>query len=233
MTINFITFGAGEEKYYDAVKRIVNQALKLNIFDNIVPYTDNDLKSDTEFWGQHSKFIENNHRGYGYWLWKPYIIKKSMEKLNDGDVLLYLDCGCELNIQKRNTLIKFFELVKSENIIGTKISIERLFNKMDLLLKLDMIDYSYTNSEQHQAGAIMMIVCDKTRAIVDEWYNIGSEYHFIDDSPSICENVNDFIEHRHDQSIFSLLTKKYGIFSNYSLYDCIEYNRNKSGIAFY
>ena len=233
MAIYFITFGAGEENYYHAVKRITQQGENLHVFDKIIAYTDTYLKSDTDFWGQHASFIENNTRGYGYWLWKPYIIKKTMELMNHGDILLYLDCGCELNIRKKDALIKFFELVKTELIIGTKISIEHLFNKMDLILKLDMNNDLYTNSEQHQAGAIMFYVCDKTYAIVNEWYKIGSEYHFIDDSTSISENVSNFVEHRHDQSIFSLLTKKYSVFSNYSLYDCIEYSRNKTGVAHY
>jgi hypothetical protein len=72
----FITFGAGGQNYYDAVNRLINQVKILNIFDKIIGYTDNDLKNDVEFWTKHSNFIENNKRGYGYWLWKPYIIKK-------------------------------------------------------------------------------------------------------------------------------------------------------------
>jgi len=51
----------------------------------------------------------------------------------------------------------------------------------------------------------------------------------IDDSPSISKNLDCFREHRHDQSIFSLLTKKYNIYSKRTLNDCIELSRNKSG----
>ena len=39
------------------------------------------------------------------------------------------------------------------------------------------------------------------------YYCIATNYHFIDDSPSILKNDNSFSEHRHDQSIFSLLIK--------------------------
>ena len=41
---------------------------------------------------------------HGFWLWKPFIIKKTMENMNDGDVLLYLDCGCELDNNKKDDL---------------------------------------------------------------------------------------------------------------------------------
>lgn len=67
--------------------------------------------------------------------------------------------------------------------------------------------------------------------MVNEWYELGCDYHNIDDSPSILKNIDGFIEHRHDQSIFSLLTKKYNLFSERSLYNSIHYIRNKSGIS--
>ena len=229
--IVFITFGAGGQNYYDAVERLTKQASNLNLFDKIIAYTDKDLINDNEFWTQHSNFIQNNSKGYGYWLWKSYIIKKTMETLNNDDILLYLDCGCELNINKKNILNTYFELVKNEYIIGTKISIEKYWNKMDLLLKLDMIDDKYLDTPMHQAGLILFNVCDKTRDLVNKWYELSSDYHNIDDSNSISKNLDCFIEHRHDQSIFSLLTKKYNVYSNYYLLNCIECNKNCTGIS--
>ena len=42
---------------------------------------------------------------------------------------------------------------------------------------------------------------------------ICSDYSMIDDSPSIENNITNFKVHRHDQSIFSILRKKYGTIS--------------------
>lgn len=229
--IIFITFGAGGQNYYDAIERLKNQASNLNVFNKIIAYTDKDLINDTEFWSQHSNFILSNSRGYGYWLWKSYVIKKTMETLNNDDILLYLDCGCEINIKKKNIIINFFELVKKEYIIGTKVCIEKEWNKMDLILKLDMLNDKYLNTKQNQAGALLFKICDNTRDLVNKWYELSSDYHNIDDTPSISKNLDCFKEHRHDQSLFSLLTKKYNLYSNYSLFDCIEYNRNKTGTS--
>jgi len=227
----FITFGAGAEHYTEAVNRLINQATSLELFDKIIGYNDSYLRNDIEFWNQHSTFIENNGRGYGYWLWKSYIIKKTMESMKDGDVLLYLDCGCELDIRKKEQIAHFLELVKNEYIIGAESGqIEKKYNKMDLIIKLNTLDEKYFDTIQHQAGAILFFVCDKTRNFVNEWYELGCDYHNIDDTPSIEPNFDCFIDHRHDQSVFSLLTKKYNLFSDkYSLFDCVEYIRNKSG----
>jgi hypothetical protein len=94
-----------------------------------------------------------------------------------------------------------------------------------------MLDDKYLNTPQHQGGTILFNICNKTRTLVNEWYELSSDYHNIDDSPSISENLNSFVEHRHDQSIFSLLTKKHNLFSNKTLFDFIECNRNRTGIS--
>lgn len=230
MSKEFITFGAGAP-CIAAGKRLLEQANNLNLFSKTTLYTDADLRADTEFWTKHSQFIEKNKRGYGYWIWKPYLIKKTMEKMKDGDMLLYLDAGCEIDINEKEYLINCFDISKTDYIVGTFTCIERDWNKMDLLLKLDMNDTTYLNTSQRQASALYFI-CKKIRSLVNEWYEIACDYHMIDDSPSIAPNLPCFKEHRHDQSIFSLLTKKYNLYSKHSLAGkCIKIFRNRSGIS--
>jgi hypothetical protein len=227
---HFITFCGGNNNYYEAGRRLIDQAQNINLFDKTILYSHESLMDDNDFWSRHSNFIENNKRGFGYWLWKPYIIKKTMENCVDGDILLYLDCGCEININKKNIFNLFFELLENEYIIGSLSSCnENVHNKMDLIVKLNMRDDKYLNTLQHQAGALFIHICDKTRSMVNEWYELACDYHNIDDTPSIEENLGCFQEHRHDQSIFSLLTKKYGLFSNTTIDTCIEYIRNRTG----
>ena len=107
---NFITFGAGTTDYTDAGKRLVRQAEQTQLFDSIRLYGLSDLKNDPVFWDKHSSFIQNNARGFGYWLWKPYLIKSTMDTMCDGDILLYLDCGCEINYRYANEVKHMFEI---------------------------------------------------------------------------------------------------------------------------
>ena len=51
-----------------------------------------------------------------------------------------------------------------------------------------------------------------TKKILNKWNDICKINNLIDDSISIRKNHKDFIEHRHDQSIFSLICKKNDIF---------------------
>ena len=225
-----ITFAAGSINYIEAGERLVKQGNNLKLFDKSILFTDKNLMNDKIFWDKHSDFIKKNKRGFGYWLWKPYIILKTMNELENGDILLYLDCGCEFIENNKDLIIKYFDYVKKDKIIGNEIkTLEGQFSKMDLIDYLKLNNENILKSYQREAGANMFYVNDETKKLVEEWYNIGSEYNFIDDSSSKLKNINGFKEHRHDQSIFSLLTKKYNIYSKQKITKIILYGRNKTG----
>ena len=220
----FITFS--DKKYISPRKRILNQANYLSIFNKIIEYDEEYLKSES-FWEQHSNFIINNERGYGYWLWKPYIILKTLEKMNDGDVLLYCDCGCELEYKNKDLLIELFNITRKDFIVGSYTTHDDIsYCKYELINHFD-IPHELLFKNQHQATSICIYKCSKTIDIITEWYNTCCMYNFINDTLSMFENKY-FIENRHDQSVFSLITKKYNIFSTFSLESCICLARNKS-----
>ena len=154
-----------------------------------------------------------------------------MESMSDGDILLYLDCGCEIGAMHKTKLTEYFQHVKTDLLIGTCTQIEKCWNKQDLLLHLNITEPRHLNSPQRQAGAVLYYVCDRTRELVNMWYNTCCDYHMIDDTPSIAPNLPDFRQHRHDQSVFSLLVKKYNLVCNKSLHACVSIKRNKSGIS--
>lgn len=219
MKIYFLTFGGPTSEYHHAVERICKQAETFGLFYKVVGLTERDLQNDAELWLKHNDFINSNSRGYGYWLWKPYIIKKTLASMDDGDVLLYADCGCELNYAGKSKLLDLINQVKIKNIIGTSAaSTDTSYTKMDLTTHLQMennIDLLKQN--QMAATTLLMVKNELIVDLINEYYEISSNnYHLIDDTPSVENNFCDFIEHRHDQSVFSLLVKKYGL-KNYDL----------------
>ena len=40
-----------------------------------------------------------------------------MENMKDGDILMYLDCGCELDNNKKDDLLNSINIVKKDKII--------------------------------------------------------------------------------------------------------------------
>jgi hypothetical protein len=223
---HLITYGT--ENFNNSKLRLLEEAINTDWFTTVTLYGPEHLSDEFK---ETFKTLLLEQRGAGYWIWKSYIIKKTMENMNDGDILLYLDCGCELDFKIKNELLKSIDIVKTDKIIGTLTCTEKYYNKMDLVEKLDMNKDIYLNSAQRQGGTNLYLVCNETRHLVNEWYKIACDYNNIDDSPSINKNIPSFKEHRHDQSIFSLLTKKYNIYSEQTLDNAIYCIKNRTGIS--
>ena len=87
MKVNFITYS--DELYRDRQAILDNHAKQ--IFDVTHSYNSEWLMT-TDFYLE-NKIILDKTRGNGYWLWKPFIILETLKKMDDNDVLLYLDSG--------------------------------------------------------------------------------------------------------------------------------------------
>lgn len=210
----FITFGGPTYKYHNAVKKIGMEAKELNYFDKIVLLTEKTIKNTEEFlefYNKNYNFMENNSRGYGYWIWKPYIVKKILEKMNDNDILFYADSGCTINIKGKNRLDDYVDMVnKSEyGILSFQLShLEKQYTKMDVFEYFNC--YDLLETKILVGGIFVLRKCKQTVELVDKWYETVCNYYLITDEPSKIPNDPSFIEHRHDQSIWSLLRKNHG-----------------------
>ena len=160
--VKFISFGGPSSNYHRAVNRIIHEANNTKLFTSVKGYTDIDLKNDNIFWSNHGKFLENNKRGYGYWLWKPYLIKKNLDTMNEDDILFYADAGChfELNKPKQFMIDRINHIKKEKKIIGCFTCPEISYNKMDLIKYLNMENYilnSPASTSQHSITNIKSI----------------------------------------------------------------------------
>jgi len=205
--MKIITFAAGNEKYFEMARHLKNSASE---YETTI-YDEKFLMQNEDFWYLHKDFIQKNPRGYGYWIWKPFLIQQVMKTMEDGEVLFYCDSDFILKKDKTN-LEKLKKDVKNNKIISfSKGEKELKWNKSDTIKRLGVTVKE--EDIQIQAGTLLIYVCKETRLFIDEWYSICCEkdYHYIDDSASNEPNHEIFIEHRHDQSIFSLLLKKHNI----------------------
>lgn len=208
----FITFGGPAANWRKRVMYVTAQAKDFGLFDKVYGFTDKDLVNDQHFWTLHGNFLQNNSRGFGYWLWKSYLVKKVLAEMNDGDILLYCDAGCELNIGGKRRMQEYFDIVSKSTSGILRFSMdhpEYVWTKNDLFVHLS------SSEEDKQSGqtaccAFIIKKCAHSVNFIDEWHRVCCMYNLIDDSKSITANHLLFREHRHDQSIFSCLAKKYG-----------------------
>ena len=221
----FITFGGGNEMFKKAGTRLLIQAMYLNIFTKCKLYTEEDLSSDIEFWEQHKDFIEQNVKGYGLGIWKPYIIKKKLEETNEGDCIFFLDMKNELHINKKKNLINCFKKINDRDMLAfSNNSIEKHYTKPLLFEEMDLVDTKYMNTYQVSTNAIMLINNAKTRQIINEWYDLSCNYELLNDN--VKTTTLNFKRHNNEQSIFSLLVKKYDIKIDNLLSDSIYHTFN-------
>lgn len=196
-----------------ALLRLQEQANQVNWFHRIHCYTEKQLASD--FINANIDLLSYDIRGFGYWIWKPQVVLQSLMQMEDGDVLLYMDAGCHLNINGANLFHKYVEIVRNSAsgflVFGSKRgTLERQYTKGDIFTYFNITpnDWIY-NSGQIHATTFFIRKDPKTVRIIEEWKELMlSHKSFIDDSASITNNALDFIENRHDQSIFSILMKR-------------------------
>jgi hypothetical protein len=207
----FITFGGPKERFKNPLVRIYNEAKNFSVFDEIYCFDDSDLKKDEIFWNKHGSFIEKNYKGYGYWIWKPYLIHKKLNELNEGDILVYADCGCEININGKKRFNEYIDMLdNNENnygIISFQMEhLEKLWTKKAILQWFEA-DENIKNTGQCIGGIQIIKKNEHSINIINEWLN-NIKYEFINDTRNDEEPY--FIENRHDQSIYSIIVKKYG-----------------------
>lgn len=205
----------GDKALSKGFLRLENQAQELNIFDKTYFYTESDLNK--KFQKKFRKHLIPYSRGFGYWCWKPQIIMQTLEVMDIGDTLLYMDLGSHLNVKGRERLQEYFTLTdKSETGILAFRSPEhtdKKLTKMDVFKHFGVEDSTqYTDTMQIEATHLFIKKTDFTVSFIKEWLNvIYDDFSLITDSPSKAENFKEFKDHRHDQSIFSILAKKYKI----------------------
>tara|TARA_B110000967_G_scaffold203765_1_gene245006 strand:- start:6919 stop:11559 length:4641 start_codon:yes stop_codon:yes gene_type:complete len=210
--LTFLTFG-GPSNYHKTVDRICDEATQFNLFTEIIGLKDDYLKNNTQFWDKHATFIDNNPVGYGYWLWKPYIVKKQLEKMKDNEILCYIDAGCVLNNSPTaiNRFKQYINLVKN-NEYGL-LSFE-LPGKECEWTKMDTIHYlnanNIMNTNQLVGGIFIIRKTERNINMVNKWYETCCNYQLIDETPSTITNDSSFKEHRHDQSVWSIIRKQEG-----------------------
>jgi hypothetical protein len=162
-----------------------------------------DLDIDADFKKQNESILSLS-RGGGYWLWKPYIILKTLKSMNDGDYLIYMDSGAIL--LKDPT--ELFSFINHKGILTfSMIQKTSKWTKGDCFFHINQKNKEdFKDENQIQATYLFFRKCDYSVNFVEEWLENCKNPDLITDSPNVhMENFGDFVDHRHDQAILSLM----------------------------
>lgn len=222
-----MTFGGGSEDFRAAAHRVGAEAEASNCFEEVFVVTDTDSEYYiSSFLKKNKKFIADNSRGYGRWCWKPYLVNHFLSTIPTGTSLMYLDAGCHLNLENSESskrLETYFELAEQRGILAMQLRdgqfgddfpdlTESAFTTRALAIKIGLAQ-EHLSSNQIETNFFITYNSRKSREIISEWLDLSKfkAHKFLLDTDVARETFATFVEHRHDQSIFSALLKKYGI----------------------
>jgi hypothetical protein len=195
--------------FVESQKMCSQSAMEVGGFDKVIEYRKKDI--DPYFLRKNENIFAQK-RGAGYWLWKPYFILKTLKEMSDEDILVYCDSGLKFV----DSWDYFFDICNNikHNLVLFMLGFE---NKQ--WTKRDCFYYMGCDSDKYAKGmhtAATYQICKKnnfTLNFYSEYLDYAQDERIMTDKPNECGNTNhpEFNDHRHDQSILSLLRLRHKI----------------------
>jgi hypothetical protein len=131
--------------------------------------------------------------------------------MQDGDYLFYADAGSFFikNIEIILDKVKTYK----QDVFGFELPlIESQWTKQELFLEMNCNESKYKNSNQMNSSFHFVRKSDKSVSFYKEYLSLASDVRNLTglSDPNVKQDA-DFIEHRYDQSIYSLLYKKHNL----------------------
>lgn len=200
-----VTFG--DDNFSQSRDYNLKSALIYGKVDKVKKYSRADL--DSEFC-EKNKDILAAKRGGGYWIWKPYIINDAFKNLSDGDYLVYADSG---SFYKKDIhlLTDYMSANGIEVFLNELEHEEGKYSKRDAFVYMGMDDKGIAKTKQYEASFLLVKKNSNTKRFLKEWLEFSCDKRIISDDENTCKlaNYEGFIENRHDQTVLSILAKKY------------------------
>lgn len=215
----FITYG--DERFKQALNRINKEANQLGIFDKIILYTPKDLPPYIN-----ASPLMAFQKGGGFWIWKPYLILKTLQEQKNDAIVIYVDAGCTLGVSKQWEFY-FQKMTEYDTIVfkyqnNFDYGWSEMFNCNSVAIKhwtkkntLHYFDVLFENSEWRNYEKIMggFIIAKKVNnIIINEWLKISLLHPELIIDPfgnEINNQYSFYTAHRHDQSILTPLVYHY------------------------
>ncbi len=205
----FACFADGSNNIKNAGLRILNQALESSIFEDCFLFDKKKLFALKPFEPKVDEIMNQGVHGFGYFVWKPILIRTLLETVvPEGCNLVYVDSGTELvsNRFAKRRMIRLISKLEDQPVIAFQTKFpEYFYTKSNCLSLLKNPRDQITN--QTEATALLIKNCNESRKILAEWEDYATKDNFVYLNDILSDEQVGFIEHRWDQSIFSVLYK--------------------------
>jgi hypothetical protein len=207
--VKLITFGGGIPGIEQALDRVRRQAEAFPLIDVVEIFEPGDLGK--EYFEKFGNLVKQFPRGFGLWSWKPFLVDREIKKLRDGDILIYMDAGCELNPKGAQVFSEYLDYSSRNGFLFFSLGLQhRYWTKPNQLLITE--EHYFRN--QVSAGVFFIKVSKASKKFVVNWLSLcASDEGFLLKDPDPRQNLDftKFHDHRHDQSVLSKVVFDAGI----------------------
>ena len=207
-----ILFNYAHNKFLNSQKLNTKTAYEIGGFDKVYEYGKKDI--DVNFYNSY-KHILDQPRGAGYWLWKFYFANRLLNDnlIPEGAYIFYADSGSKF-IDSIDKIIDVFDRDNLSVMTFRQNHVSYIWTKRDAFILTDTDYPEYTHTGARVGGWFLLKKNDFSREFMGKCLEYGCDYRIITDSPNELgvPNYDGFIENRHDESIITLVSKKYKLF---------------------
>lgn len=156
--------------------------------------------------------IWNQKRGGGYWIWKPYVIKDALNRVEDGDYVIYTDAGVAF-VNDIHLLLHDMQRENMDIMVFSLPYLEGQYTKRDVFVLMGCDSPEMVRTPQRLATYLIFRKSDQTMEFIEEYLKYVQDGRIVTDEANVMgmPNYEGFVENRHDQSVLSLLSKKYNL----------------------
>lgn len=212
MSSYLVSYATG--RYVQSQRGLIESAREHGV-DHARPLGRRSLKQ-TPFYRLHRPILDQP-RGAGYWLWKPFIVNQTLKEMRDGDILIYSDAGIEivagltplLDLAARQEIV-LFDGRHYDDAGAPGPNRCAKWTKRDCFVALECDEPRYHDAPVLDASFTVFAKSARSVRFAQEWLLYCCQPHALTDQPNRCglPNLPSFIDHRHDQSILSLLAAR-------------------------
>ena len=200
MRIVVCTFATAE--YAGSAELLRHTALRHGA-DEVIVYRERDVEP---WFREHPDLLRGQTRGYGWWSWKPWCILDAMRRWSmPGDAVIYCDAAMTVEAPLR----PYAQAARHALLFrlggwAAKGYRNRGWTKRDTFAMMGVADDAHREAAQLNAAVQVYRHTPRATAFLERYREWCGRREVIDDARAL-EDYPGYVDHRHDQSILSLL----------------------------
>ena len=205
-------------EWYTSLLRLQSSAVRHG-FTDLQTWQRKSYLVKTPFYKEHRATLDEP-RGGGFWLWKAYIILHALEQAAPGDAVVYVDSGVAfvddvdpliVLCQREGGVLLFAGHYEGSGRPGPNVNSR--WTKRDCFVRMGADEPRVHGACQVDASMLVFIRNDRSLSFAREFLRFCEDPAILTDAPNVCglPDLEGFIDHRHDQSVLSILAVLHGI----------------------